>query len=156
VKGGLVGETRVTAQKGHNFFLIGGSRSNFCSSLQRLFSLELLWNRYSGTGGLVRETRVTAQKGHKFLSDSWIALKYLEEFIEVVFLGVALESILGDREVWSGETRVTAQKAQNFLSDSWIALKVLEEFIEAVLLEVAMESILSDREVLSGQTRVTT
>jgi hypothetical protein len=76
-------------------------------------------------------------------------LKFLEEFIEAIFLGVAMESILHDREVCSGETRVMAQKGHNFLSDSWTGLKFLEEFIEAVLLEVAMESILGDKEVLS-------
>jgi hypothetical protein len=58
-----------------------------------------------------------------------------------------MESILGDREVSSGQTRVTTKKNHNFLSDRWIALKFLQEFPKAVFLGVAMESILSDREV---------
>jgi len=57
-----------------------------------------------------------AQKGHNFLSDNLIALKVLEEFTEVVFLGVATKLILGDPEVWSRETRVTIKKCHNFCS----------------------------------------
>jgi len=34
--------------------------------------------------------------------------------MDSVFLGVAMESKFGDREVWLGETRVTAQKALTF------------------------------------------
>jgi hypothetical protein len=34
----------------------------------------------------------------------------LKEFIEAVFVGIAMESILGDKEVSSGQTRVTAQQ----------------------------------------------
>jgi hypothetical protein len=54
--------------------------------------------------------------------------------MEVVFLGVAMESILIDKKVWSGETRVTAQKGHNNLSDRWIALKRLQHFLKAVFL----------------------
>jgi hypothetical protein len=60
------------------------------------------------------EIRVTAQKGHNFWSNRWIALKFLQVFLEAVFFGVAMESILGDGEVLSGQTRVTAQKNHNF------------------------------------------
>jgi hypothetical protein len=45
--------------------------------------------------------------------------------MEVVFLGVAMESILGDGEVSSGQIRVMAYKNHNFLSDRWITLKFL-------------------------------
>jgi hypothetical protein len=55
-----------------------------------------------------------------------------------------MESILSDKEVWSGETRVTGQKGHNFWADYWIALKLLQDFTEAVFHEVVMESILGD------------
>jgi len=60
------------------------------------------------------ETRVPVRKGHNFGSDRWIALKYLLEFSEVVFLGVHVESLLDDAEVSSLETRVPVRKAHNF------------------------------------------
>jgi hypothetical protein len=77
------------------------------------------------------------------------------EFLEAAFLGVAMESILGDEVVLSRQTRATTQKNNNFSSDRWIALKCLQQFIEAVFLGVAMESILGDEEVLLGEIRVT-
>jgi hypothetical protein len=40
-------------------------------------------------------TTVTARKGSNFSSDRWIVLKFLQEFSEVVFLAVAMESLLG-------------------------------------------------------------
>jgi len=40
------------------------------------------------------ETRVPVRKGHNFGSDRWIALKFLEEFPEAVFLVVDVESLL--------------------------------------------------------------
>jgi hypothetical protein len=43
------------------------------------------------------QTRITAQKGHNFWSDRWIALKYFLEFLEAVFLGVGVESLLSDK-----------------------------------------------------------
>jgi hypothetical protein len=43
-----------------------------------------------------------------------MALKCLQEFTDAVFLGVIMELILGNEEVWSGETRVTAKKGLNF------------------------------------------
>jgi hypothetical protein len=41
-----------------------------------------------------------AQKDYNFGSDRWIALKILQGFSEAVFLGVAIESLLRDVEVW--------------------------------------------------------
>jgi hypothetical protein len=38
----------------------------------------------------------------------------LQEFVEAVFLGVVMESILGDEEASSGHTRVTTQKTVTF------------------------------------------
>jgi len=40
-----------------------------------------------------------AQKSINFWSNRWIALKFLQEFPKVVFLGVAMESLLTDEEV---------------------------------------------------------
>jgi hypothetical protein len=48
---------------------------------------------------LLRLTRITAQKGINFWSDHWIALKFLEVFPNVVFLRVAMESLLIEEEV---------------------------------------------------------
>jgi len=52
------------------------------------------------------ETTVPVRKGHNFLSYRWIALKFLLEFLEAVFLEVDVESLLGDAEVSSLEMRV--------------------------------------------------
>ena len=60
------------------------------------------------------ETRVPVRKGHNFGSDRWIALKFLQEFAEVVFLGINVESLLGKSEVSSLETRVPVRKGHNF------------------------------------------
>jgi hypothetical protein len=59
------------------------------------------------------QTKVTTIKNHNFLSDHWIALKFLQEFTKVVFLGVVIESILDDVGIWSCETRVTTQQIHN-------------------------------------------
>jgi len=42
------------------------------------------------------ETGVRVRKGHNFGSDCWISLKILEEFSDAVFLGVYVESLIGD------------------------------------------------------------
>jgi hypothetical protein len=44
------------------------------------------------------ETRVPVRKGNNFSSDRWIALKFLQEFPEAVFLGVHVESLLDEAE----------------------------------------------------------
>ena len=51
---------------------------------------------------LSSETRVMALKGHNFLSDRWIALKCLQDFLRAVFLEGSMESVLSDEEVSSG------------------------------------------------------
>jgi len=38
-------------------------------------------------------------KGHNFRSDRWIAIKFLQEFLDALFHGVDEESILADDEV---------------------------------------------------------
>ena len=47
------------------------------------------------------KTSETGQNGHNFWYDRWIALKSLHEFLEAVFLRVALDSLLDDEDVWS-------------------------------------------------------
>jgi hypothetical protein len=47
------------------------------------------------------KSKIMAQKDHNFWSDRWITLKFLQEFSDVVFFGVAMESLRGDEEVLS-------------------------------------------------------
>jgi hypothetical protein len=64
--------------------------------------LGLLRDRYSVTRhGLVGRTSETGENGLNFWYDRWIALKCLHEFLEAVFLRVALDSLIDDEEVWS-------------------------------------------------------
>jgi hypothetical protein len=72
------------------------------------------------------QTRVTAQKRLNFWFDRWITPKFLQEFLEAIFLVVAIESLLCEAKVRSRQTRVTAQKDSNFWSDNWIVLKFLQ------------------------------
>ena len=41
---------------------------------------------------LLGKTRITAQKNYNFLSYCWIVQQFLQEFLEVVFLRVAIDS----------------------------------------------------------------
>jgi len=77
----------------------------------------------------------------------------LQEFLDAVFLGVDVESIL-DAEVSSPATRVPVRKGHYFRSDRWISLKILQEFPDAVFLRVDVESLLADAEVSSPATIV--
>jgi len=45
---------------------------------------------------------------------SWIALKFLQEFADAVFLVVDVESLLGGAEVSALETRVPVRRCRNF------------------------------------------
>jgi len=81
---------------GITFDKIAGSHSNFDMSFWRLFSLEFLWNRYSVTKRSGRLELSKGQNGHNFRSNHGIALKYWHEFLDAVFLGLAMESQLGD------------------------------------------------------------
>jgi hypothetical protein len=60
------------------------------------------------------ETRVPVRKGNNFSSDRWIALKFLQEFPEAVFLGVHVESLLDEAQVSMLETRVPVRKGHNY------------------------------------------
>jgi branched-subunit amino acid transport protein len=84
----------------------------------------------------------------------WIALKFLQEIPEAIFLAVHAESILGEAEVSALETSVPVRKGRNFLSESWIALKFLQEFPDAVLLAVDVKSVLGEAEVSALETRL--
>jgi len=39
--------------------------------------------------------------GHNFSSDRWIALKFLQGFLEAVFVGYFMESLFSDEDKWS-------------------------------------------------------
>ena len=71
-------------------------------------------------------------------------LKFLHDFLEAVFLSVALKLLLDTHNVLSGhtknQTRVPAQEVRNSLSDRWIVLKFLQEFEEACFLGVVIKS----------------
>jgi len=56
----------------------------------------------------------TISKGHNFGSDRWISLKFSQEFPNAVFLGVDVESQIGEAEDSSLETRVPLRKCHNF------------------------------------------
>jgi hypothetical protein len=60
------------------------------------------------------ETGVLVRKGNNFRSHRWIALKFLQEFPDAVFLVVNVESLLGESEVSSLETIVPVRKGHNF------------------------------------------
>jgi len=47
------------------------------------------------------ETSIPVRKGLNFGSDLWIALKFLQEFPDAVFLAVNVESLLDEAEVSS-------------------------------------------------------
>jgi len=56
-------------------------------------------------------------------------LIFLLEFLEAVFHGVPMESLLDEDKGWSCNTRTTAQKGHNFLFDRLNTLKCLQEFL---------------------------
>ena len=74
---------------------------------------------------LSRQTRITAETSYNNWSDRWIALKFLQEFSEAVFLVGPMESLLVQEEVLLRQTGI-AEKAHNFWSDRWITLKFLQ------------------------------
>jgi len=56
-----------------------------------------------------------------------MVLKFLQEFMEVVFLGITLKLLLVTPSIWTRHTknqiRVPAQEVRNYSSDHWIVLK---------------------------------
>jgi hypothetical protein len=92
------------------------------------------------------QTRVPVRKGHNFRSDCWIAIKFLQEFPDAVFLGVDVELLVREAEGSSRWPRVPVRKGHNFLFDRRIAHKYLHEFLDDVFLGVDVESLLSEVE----------
>jgi len=74
-----------------------------------------MWNRYS-----VRRRSCRSRPEYRFESaltfDPTVGSpsKIVEEFQDVVFLGVDVESLLGEAEVSSLQTRVPFRKGQNY------------------------------------------
>jgi hypothetical protein len=68
---------------------------------------------------------ITSQKRLNFWSDRWITPEFLLEFLEALFLVVAMEYLLYEANVLSRQTRVMAQKGLNFWSDRWITPEFL-------------------------------
>jgi len=54
------------------------------------------------------------RKGRNIGSYRWIALTFLQEFPDAVFLALDVESLLGEAEVSALETRVPVSKGRNF------------------------------------------
>jgi hypothetical protein len=69
----------------------------------QVFIGHILWGSYGIAtrrwGALVGKSSVTGQKAHNFWSQRLIELKYLHEFLIVVFFGVDVVSLLCDNEL---------------------------------------------------------
>jgi hypothetical protein len=96
-----------------------GSRSNFYSGFQRLFSLGKLWNRCGVTRMSGLQPWVWAQNGQNILSDRWIAVKFLQGFPDAVFLGVTMEWLMGDGYVLSASNEYRLTRAITFDPTVW-------------------------------------
>jgi hypothetical protein len=60
------------------------------------------------------QTRVPVRKGHNFWSDRWITLKIIEEFPEVIFLGVDVESLVVEVEARRSRPEYRFRRAVTF------------------------------------------
>jgi hypothetical protein len=100
------------------------------------------------------QTKVPAQEVHNSWSDHLILLKFLLEFLEAVFLGIAQKLLVDTPSLLSGhtkdQTRVPAQEVHNSWSDRLIVLEFLQEFLEVVFIGIAMKSLLDGRNILLG------
>ena len=78
------------------------------------------------SGQTTDHTIVAAQEVHNFLSDRWIVLKFLQDFLKDVFLGVALKSLLDYPNVCqtTNQTTVPTQQVLNSWSDRWLCSNV--------------------------------
>jgi len=74
-----------------------------------------MWKRYS-VRGRSRRSRPEYRFGRALTFDPTVASpsKIIEEFQDAVFLGVDVESLLGEAEVSSRQTRVPFRKGSNF------------------------------------------
>jgi hypothetical protein len=66
-----------------------------------------------------RHPLVSAEKGHNVWSDRWIALKCLQGFPKAVFLGVAMEWLIGDGYVFSASMEFWLKRAITFDPTVW-------------------------------------
>jgi hypothetical protein len=98
------------------FDLTVGSRSNIYKGFKRLFSLGTLWNGCSMMRTSGRQPWVSAQKCHNVWFDRWISLNFLQGFAEAIFIGVAMEWLLGDEDVWLVELEYRIKRAITFTS----------------------------------------
>jgi hypothetical protein len=123
-------------------------------ALKLLLDTVIVWS-----GHTKYQTRVPAQEIRNSWSDRWIVLKFIQEFPEGVFLGVALKLLLDTHSVLSGhtknQTRVPTQEVCNFWSYCWIVLNFLQEFEEACFLGVTMKSQWEYRWCLVGPEKST-
>jgi hypothetical protein len=76
------------------------------------------------------QTRVPDQEVHNLWSDRCIVLKFLQEFQDACFRGVAMKSIGDAGSVLSGQTRVPGEEVHNSWSDRYIVLQFLHEFLK--------------------------
>jgi hypothetical protein len=70
-----------------------------------------------------------------------------QNFPEAVFLGVAMEWLLDDEDVWSVELEYRLKRAITFDPTVGSRLKFYRGFPEAVFTGVAMEWLLGDKDV---------
>jgi hypothetical protein len=98
-----------------------GSRLNFYRGCfpRGSYGIATRWR-----GCLVGRTWVSAQERHNFWSYHWIALKHLQGFPDAVFIGVAIEWLLGDEHVWSVEPEYRLKRAITIDPTVWSRLKV--------------------------------
>ena len=82
-----------------------------------------------------------------------ISLKFLQEFPDAVFLGVDVESLVGEAEGSSLQTRVPVRKCNNFGSDVGSPSNFHSSFRMRVFHGVDAESLLGE-EVSSLETSV--
>jgi hypothetical protein len=74
-----------------------------------------MWNRYSVRRRSRRyKLEYRFERAITFDPTVWIALKFLHEFPEAVFIVEDVELLLGESEISSLETRVPIRKGHNF------------------------------------------
>jgi len=114
-----------------------------------------MWNRYSVMRRYGRpRPEYPFERAITFDPTLGSPSKFYRSFRTPFFVGVDVESLLGDAEESSLATRVPVRKGHNFCSDRWISLKILQEFPDVVFQGVDVESLLDDAETSSPATRV--
>jgi len=152
-------QIRVSAQEVHNswsdYWILLKYLHEFLEAVFLGDALKLLLNTHSIWSAKTKDhTSVSAKEVRNSWTNCWIVLKFLQEFQEPCFFGIAMKSPRDAGGVSSGHTSVPAQEVHNSWSDRWMVLKFLHEFVEVVFLGVTMKSKWDDGGVSSGQTRV--